>query len=384
MNVGSSCYLRKEFEIVGVTADWYQDAPPVTPLILDEKQPLGKGQFSQVVKVTCQDREWAVKKPLAEVEAPLIVKEAALLKYLNEQERKEKQEHIVQVIALITLQNNRMLVMKLYKGGDLHSRVARMAQGLCLASSLKIMEQLLRALSFLKEHGIIHRDIKLPNIFIEHDDVVKLGDFGFAMREGDKEASFMLCGTPFSMSPELLSAFNSAGGSPYGSASDVWATGCAMFKAFSGCALFEDEPLKRWVSGAQQKNLPNKLGTLLRRVSLRKASSNSNNLLLFNKVLTKMLELDPAKRLTPEEGIVLLTGEEPFELIEREESLLEDTQEERESFEVIQKVDFEYPELPSVPEYSELPSVPEGNDKPAKVWSNIFRFVAAGISKLKR
>jgi NIMA (never in mitosis gene a)-related kinase len=38
----------------------------------------------------------------------------------------------------------------------------------------------LQALRYIHERGIMHRDLKSPNIFLTRAGAVKLGDFGFA------------------------------------------------------------------------------------------------------------------------------------------------------------------------------------------------------------
>lgn len=52
----------------------------------------------------------------------------------------------------------------------------------------------------LNELKIMHRDVKLANIFL-HNDVVIIGDFGFA-KQGD--VAITCLGTPITMAPELL------------------------------------------------------------------------------------------------------------------------------------------------------------------------------------
>ena len=52
----------------------------------------------------------------------------------------------------------------------------------------------------LHENKIMHRDVKLANIFL-NDDIAVIGDFGFA-KQGD--VAFTNLGTPVTMAPELL------------------------------------------------------------------------------------------------------------------------------------------------------------------------------------
>ena len=54
--------------------------------------------------------------------------------------------------------------------------------------------------------NIIHRDIKLANIFI-HDNRIKIGDLGFAKRLDNKYAmTETRLGTPMTMAPEILNS----------------------------------------------------------------------------------------------------------------------------------------------------------------------------------
>ena len=377
MSVGP-VYLRDKHRSVEATAQWYEQVSFQTTPAFDLGKALGKGMFSKVARVSFQGREWAVKKTASELGTKLIKREAAILNFLNQQEKIANQEYFVQVIALVTFESNPMLVMKLYKGGDLLARVTQTVGGLPLENVLKITEQLLKALSFLKDQGVIHRDIKLANIFIDCDETVKLGDFGFAMEIEDKKAYSILCGTPQSQSPELVAAYRGETlikeHYPFGSPSDVWATGCAMFQAFSRVALFSGMS-SNWMPELQdqQKTLRVRLTGLLGEICREKADQKPGDLSLFNAALTRMLELDPEKRLTPEEGITVLFEEESFVWIgEADLPNQLGSSEESEPFELIQEEEAPF----------NFPPAQKANNKPKKELVNLVGFITAGISKL--
>jgi serine/threonine protein kinase len=59
----------------------------------------------------------------------------------------------------------------------------------------------LRGLAYLHMQGVIHRDIKGPNILYTKDSLVKLADFGVATKlkpgEGESKKSDSVVGTPY-------------------------------------------------------------------------------------------------------------------------------------------------------------------------------------------
>lgn len=86
-------------------------------------------------------------------------------------------------------------------------------------------------------HGkkILHRDLKIQNMFLSADNIIKLGDFGIAKALGTaSDMARTSCGTPYFMAPEVCN------GEQYGQKADAWSLGCAIYelitlnKPFSG------------------------------------------------------------------------------------------------------------------------------------------------------
>ena len=65
--------------------------------------------------------------------------------------------------------------------------------------------QVISALKYLHSHRVIHRDIKLGNIFLSEKMEIKMGDFGLAAKlEFEGERKRTICGTPNYIAPEIL------------------------------------------------------------------------------------------------------------------------------------------------------------------------------------
>lgn len=67
------------------------------------------------------------------------------------------------------------------------------------------LTQLCGSTKYLHSHRVIHRDLKLGNLFINDKMEVKIGDFGLATKlEFDGERKRTICGTPNYIAPEVL------------------------------------------------------------------------------------------------------------------------------------------------------------------------------------
>lgn len=107
-----------------------------------------------------------------------------------------------------------------------------------LPTKVRVLAQLLRALSFLHRRHIIHCDVKPANILIVRDGIqpeAKLIDFGLAQHLRDPSAAGYAAGTTGYLAPELLA------GEPPTAASDLFALGVTATELLCGHTPFPKE-----------------------------------------------------------------------------------------------------------------------------------------------
>lgn len=100
--------------------------------------------------------------------------------------------------------------------------------------------QIILALKYLHSHRIIHRDLKLGNLFLNDKMEIKLGDFGLATKlDFDGEKKRTICGTPNYIAPEVLE-----GKAGHSYEVDVWSLGVIIYTLIIGKPPFETSDVK--------------------------------------------------------------------------------------------------------------------------------------------
>ena len=126
-------------------------------------------------------------------------------------------------------------VMQYVEGDSLRHRLDREGR-LPIEDAIDIACEVAEALEFAHRRGIVHRDIKPPNILL-HAGHAAVADFGIALAlnragEGRLTAGFAL-GTPPYMSPE-----QTYGDRELDARSDVYSLGCVLYEMLSGAPPF--------------------------------------------------------------------------------------------------------------------------------------------------
>ncbi|KAM7265036.1 hypothetical protein ACFE04_002719 [Oxalis oulophora] len=94
---------------------------------------------------------------------------------------------------------------------------------------------ILKGLCFIHSKGFAHCDIKLQNILVCDDDMLKIADFGLARKCSEVNNGVPLRGTPLYMSPEAVNE------GLYGASGDIWGVGCAIFEMITGKKVWGGE-----------------------------------------------------------------------------------------------------------------------------------------------
>ena len=97
----------------------------------------------------------------------------------------------------------------------------------------KYVRDVAHAIEFAHRRGILHRDLKPANVLVDHDDRVRITDFGLAKsvgRENGLTATGAALGTPSFMSPEQAAGRTE----DQGVASDVYSLGAILFTLLAG------------------------------------------------------------------------------------------------------------------------------------------------------
>ena len=96
-------------------------------------------------------------------------------------------------------------------------------------------------MQYVHSRKVIHRDLKLGNLFLTDKMQLKVGDFGLAAQvfyQGEKKRT--VCGTPNYLAPEVLEA---GGGHSY--EVDHWSIGVILYTMLNGRPPFESQEVKQ-------------------------------------------------------------------------------------------------------------------------------------------
>jgi len=257
--------------------------------IIDE---LGQGAYGAVKLGVNKETKSKVaikiveKNKLKKGELDLVKKEIDILSLCK---------HPNIVIFYETFENSEyiFIVTEYIKGGNLKYFTSH--HTMTEKEIYSVLIQLIEALSYLHNFGIVHRDIKPENVMIANylenkKFEIKLLDFGLSTILSPNETTTEKCGTMYYMSPEVLQNI------PYNKSVDVWSVGVLLYVLASSEYPFDNGGGDEF-NPVNKKEIANQILTSPVNFPTDKFKKFSKK---FKDFITKCLVKDSDKRITIE------------------------------------------------------------------------------------
>jgi len=159
-----------------------------------------------------------------------VLQEVAVMQNLDH-------KHIVKLIDFFEEEDQYYLVIDLLRGGDVFDRIIDIEQ-YTEKDARDLAKVLLKAIQYLHEKGIAHRDLKPQNLLLssaEDDSDIRIADFGHACRVHAPQSITTRCGTPTYVAPEVLKNI------PYDESCDLWSIGIILYIMLCGYPPFMED-----------------------------------------------------------------------------------------------------------------------------------------------
>lgn len=201
---------------------------------------LGKGGFAKCFECT--------EVETGRVYAAKIIEKKSLTKPKTQQKLKSeikihsglRHQHIVKFEKFFEDNENVYILLEVCTQQTL-MELQRRKRRLSELEASYIMKQTLDGVKHMHDKNIIHRDLKLGNLFLAENMDIKIGDFGLAAQlEFDGERKLTVCGTPNYIAPEVLDG----GKHGHSFEVDVWSLGVILYTLLVGKPPFETNDIK--------------------------------------------------------------------------------------------------------------------------------------------
>uniref|UniRef100_A0A667Z0Y1 Calcium/calmodulin-dependent protein kinase type IV n=1 Tax=Myripristis murdjan TaxID=586833 RepID=A0A667Z0Y1_9TELE len=144
--------------------------------------------------------------------------------------------NIIRLKEIFETETDIALVLELVTGGELFDRIVERGY-YSERDAAHVIKQILEAVAYLHENGVVHRDLKPENLLyadLSLDAPLKIADFGLSKIIDDQVTMKTVCGTPGYCAPEILR------GNAYGPEVDMWSVGVILYILLCGFEPFFD------------------------------------------------------------------------------------------------------------------------------------------------
>jgi len=200
---------------------------------------LGKGGFAKCYEFTCLDTK-RISAAKVVIKSSLV-KSRAKQKLISEIKIHKSLRHpnVVSFEHYFEDSENVYIILEMCHNQSLNELLKRRKR-LTEVETLCFTAQIIKALKYLHSHRVIHRDLKLGNLFLTDKMEVKVGDFGLATKlEFEGERKRTVCGTPNYIAPEILD-----GKQGHSYEVDIWSLGVIIYTLIIGKPPFETQDVK--------------------------------------------------------------------------------------------------------------------------------------------
>lgn len=231
-NVGSSPYKSQSMKKPEKSDTGKQERKVLSLDMFDIGKPLGNGKFGNVYLVKEKKHDYVCalkviyKKQMHKCGMGIQMKrEIELQSHFNH-------ENILRFLGYFEDKDRWFLVLEYCKKGELYG-LLKQAGRFEEKRAARYIKDTAKALQYLQEMNCIHRDLKPENIMIDHNDKVKLADFGWSVRSNTKRNTY--CGTLDYLCPEIVQE------KYYDGTVDQWCLGVLTYELCCGEPPFQSE-----------------------------------------------------------------------------------------------------------------------------------------------
>ena len=142
--------------------------------------------------------------------------------------------NIIQLYEIIETPRQLYLIMEYASSGELFDYIVA-KQRLKEDEARKFYRQIIAGIEYIHKLNIVHRDLKPENLLLDHENNIKIVDFGLSNTFTEGETLKTACGSPCYAAPEMI-----AGKKYTATQVDTWSCGIILFALICGFLPFED------------------------------------------------------------------------------------------------------------------------------------------------